>query len=85
MIMQAQNIFYSLKQTGDTAPAFHAPYIRSYTFHEEIQVYTVSMPGPVRSEFYIFSPVRSVWSGPKNIPSLCILAYWSCVAKRHFL
>ena len=23
--------------------------------------------GPVRSEFYTFSPVRSVWSGPKNI------------------
>ena len=27
------------------------------------------MPGPVRSEFYTFSPVRSVWSGPKNIPN----------------
>ena len=23
--------------------------------------------GPIRSEFYTFSPVRSVWSGPKNI------------------
>ena len=23
--------------------------------------------GPVRSEFYTFSPVRSVWSGPKII------------------
>ena len=29
----------------------------------------MSMPGPVRSEFYTFSPVRSVWSGPKNIPN----------------
>ena len=23
--------------------------------------------GPVRSEFYTFSPVRSIWSGPKII------------------
>ena len=61
---QAQNIFNSLKQTGDTAPAFHASstyvitlFMRKYKFI--LCLYSYAWFGPVR--------ILYLQSGPKNI------------------